>query len=146
MVYGYNTELPEQLHIDLTKELYQATNKKEYMQQMVKILYQLETLDAFIAFMKWAILENKNKDGLTMNNESNNDLDDKEDGNSNDRNEELEAISFKANGHVKTFLPKDFLFKSVLVESIKQDFSTSNFIECLLDFLKSALPHNKYIH
>lgn len=66
-VDGYNTELPERLHINLTKELYRATNKKEYMQQMVKILYRLESLDAFILFLNWAIPQYKKGNKLASN-------------------------------------------------------------------------------
>ena len=34
MDHGYNTESPERLHIDFAKEAYQASNKKDYVQQM----------------------------------------------------------------------------------------------------------------
>lgn len=144
-VDGYNTKLPEQLHINLTKELYQATNKKNHMQQMVKILHWLESLDAFIAFMKWVIVEDKKKHGLTSNKESNSNADEEEDGYINDKHEELEAIESSQLRHVKIFLPKDFSFKNILVKSIEQNFGALNFIDCLSDFLKSVLPHNEYI-
>ena len=35
---GFNTKSPEQLHIDYTKEVYQASNKKDYVQQMMLLL------------------------------------------------------------------------------------------------------------
>ena len=31
---GYNTKLPERLHIDYAKDAYAATNKKDYIKQM----------------------------------------------------------------------------------------------------------------
>lgn len=143
---GYNTEHPEQLHINLSNELYHATNKKEYMQQMVKIFYQLETLDAFISFLKWAIPKYKKGDRLNLSlnikgKAGNNDNEEDD----NDGDEELEEISLEENICMKILLPKNFSFKSVLVQSIKQEFGATNFLDCIADFLKVNLSHNKYI-
>ena len=51
---GYNTELPEWLHINLAKDPYRATNRKDYIHQMTKILYRIETVDTYISFTNWA--------------------------------------------------------------------------------------------
>ncbi|KAF9231173.1 hypothetical protein BU15DRAFT_56491, partial [Melanogaster broomeanus] len=32
---GFNTELPERLHIDFAKDAYQSSNKRDYEEQMV---------------------------------------------------------------------------------------------------------------
>ena len=41
---GFNTESPEQLHIDYAKEVYRASNKKEYVGQMTVWLGRQEAV------------------------------------------------------------------------------------------------------
>ena len=50
---GFNTELPECLHIDYAKNAYQASNKKDYMIQMIKWLSRQESIEWFTAYLKW---------------------------------------------------------------------------------------------
>ncbi|KAG6876794.1 hypothetical protein C0992_011717 [Termitomyces sp. T32_za158] len=50
---GYNTESPERLHIDYTKEAYRASNKHEYVQQMTIWLQCQETVARFWAYLDW---------------------------------------------------------------------------------------------
>lgn len=51
---GYNTELPERLHIDFAKKGYEASNKKEYHKQMVVWLNRKEAFYRFQAYLLWA--------------------------------------------------------------------------------------------
>jgi hypothetical protein len=41
---GYNIELPEQLHIDFAKNTYNASNKRNYLEQMAVWLQRLEAI------------------------------------------------------------------------------------------------------
>ena len=41
---GYNTESPEHLHIELAKDGYRASNKKDYLEQMALWLQQWEAI------------------------------------------------------------------------------------------------------
>lgn len=50
---GFNTESPERLHIDYAKEAYRATNKKDYVAQMVVWLRRQESVDRFTAYLLW---------------------------------------------------------------------------------------------
>ncbi len=50
---GFNTETTERLHIDLAKEAYRASNKRDYQAQMTKYLCRLETLDKFSEYLAW---------------------------------------------------------------------------------------------
>ncbi|KDQ52229.1 hypothetical protein JAAARDRAFT_198407 [Jaapia argillacea MUCL 33604] len=50
---GYNTELPEQLHIDFAKEAYRASNKRHYVPQMTQWLHRQESVHHFSAFLQW---------------------------------------------------------------------------------------------
>ncbi len=50
---GFNTEATERLHIDLAKEAYRASNKRNYHAQMTKYLARLESIDKFTEFLDW---------------------------------------------------------------------------------------------
>jgi hypothetical protein len=50
---GYNTELPERLHINLAKQGYRASNRRNYVTQMVRWLHRQEKIDAYTAYLAW---------------------------------------------------------------------------------------------
>lgn len=50
---GFNTELPERLHIDLAKNAYRASNRKDYLEQMTRWLERQERVDRFTAYTQW---------------------------------------------------------------------------------------------
>jgi hypothetical protein len=50
---NYNTETTERLHIDLAKDAYRATNKKEYYEQMLLWLERREKIWAFDVVLQW---------------------------------------------------------------------------------------------
>lgn len=50
---NYNTEATERLHIDLAKEAYRATNKKDYYEQMLLWLERREKMWAFEIVLQW---------------------------------------------------------------------------------------------
>ncbi|KAI0085458.1 hypothetical protein BDY19DRAFT_896743 [Irpex rosettiformis] len=50
---GYNTESPERLHIDYAKDAYRASNKRDYVPQMVNWLRRQEAIDYFEAYLEW---------------------------------------------------------------------------------------------
>ncbi|KIJ35142.1 hypothetical protein M422DRAFT_262700 [Sphaerobolus stellatus SS14] len=50
---GYNTEASELLHIDFAKQGYRASNKKEYIEQMVQFLTRCEKMHWFKSFLHW---------------------------------------------------------------------------------------------
>ncbi|KAG0698877.1 hypothetical protein DFH29DRAFT_1016884 [Suillus ampliporus] len=51
--YNYNTEYTEQLHIDLAKDAYRATNHKDKFMQMTQWLEQKEKIIHHKKFIKW---------------------------------------------------------------------------------------------
>lgn len=51
---GYNTELPERLHINFAKQGYRASNRKNYIEQMITWLRRQEMVDAFEAYLSWS--------------------------------------------------------------------------------------------
>lgn len=50
---GYNTKAPEHLHIDYAKDAYRASNKRDYVIQMVRWLCQQEAVDFFSEYLIW---------------------------------------------------------------------------------------------
>ncbi|KAJ7914801.1 hypothetical protein B0H13DRAFT_1454741, partial [Mycena leptocephala] len=50
---GFNTESPERLHIDYAKNVYRASNRKDYVIQMTLWLQRQESVARFSAFREW---------------------------------------------------------------------------------------------
>ncbi|KAG2137633.1 uncharacterized protein EDB93DRAFT_1322465 [Suillus bovinus] len=50
---GFNTELPERLHIDFAKEAYHASNKRDYEEQMVLWLQRQEAVFCRTTYLEW---------------------------------------------------------------------------------------------
>ena len=50
---GFNTESPERLHIDYAKEAYRASNKKDYVRQMMVWLGRQEAVARFGAYLDY---------------------------------------------------------------------------------------------
>ncbi|KAH9942200.1 uncharacterized protein BXZ73DRAFT_87866 [Epithele typhae] len=51
---GFNTEASERLHIDCTKDAYNASNKRAYIKQMTTWLNRQERIARFQHFLDWA--------------------------------------------------------------------------------------------
>ncbi|KAN0103980.1 hypothetical protein V8E52_011444, partial [Russula decolorans] len=54
---GYNSESPEQHHIDYAKEAYHASNGVDYITQMTKWLQRQEAVDRHSAYLDWVLAE-----------------------------------------------------------------------------------------
>jgi hypothetical protein len=50
---GYNTESPEWLYIDFAKKAYRASNRKEYILQMIQWLGRQEAMHYFSSYLTW---------------------------------------------------------------------------------------------
>ncbi|KIM63099.1 hypothetical protein SCLCIDRAFT_118016, partial [Scleroderma citrinum Foug A] len=50
---GFNTELPERLHIDLAKKAYQSSNKWDYTYQMTTWLHRQDVIYLKESFFTW---------------------------------------------------------------------------------------------
>jgi len=51
--YNYSTEISEQYHIDVVKKAYKATNRKDYVKQMIKWFTHQEQIHLFAQFLHW---------------------------------------------------------------------------------------------
>jgi len=54
---GYNTEFPERLHIDFAKEAYNASNKRDYTEQMAMWLQRQDAISLRQAYLAWLFPE-----------------------------------------------------------------------------------------
>ncbi|KZV93297.1 hypothetical protein EXIGLDRAFT_646321, partial [Exidia glandulosa HHB12029] len=52
---GYNTEAPERLHIDVCKQAYRASNRRDYIAQMTTWLRRREAMHRFSSYMLWTL-------------------------------------------------------------------------------------------
>ncbi|KAG6809061.1 hypothetical protein H0H92_001751 [Tricholoma furcatifolium] len=50
---GYNTELPERLHIDYAKSAYRASNRRDYTEQMTLWLQRQEAVALRTSYIEW---------------------------------------------------------------------------------------------
>ncbi|KAG2029795.1 hypothetical protein BDR03DRAFT_1017948 [Suillus americanus] len=64
---SFNTELPERLHIDFTKDSYRASNKQDYEEQMALWLQHQEAVFLHSAYLNWLSQQPRSKSaaGLT---------------------------------------------------------------------------------
>jgi len=52
---NFNTELPERLHIEMAKDAFKHTNKKDYISQMRLWLGRHESVRKFTAYLSWSV-------------------------------------------------------------------------------------------
>ena len=52
---NFNTKLPEQLHINIAKNAFNHSNKKDYIAQMRRWLQRHEAVCKFMAYLQWAV-------------------------------------------------------------------------------------------
>ena len=61
---GFNSELPERLHIDYAKKGYRASNKRDYVIQMTRWLQRQEAMDLRAAYLQWLNIPIESEDNL----------------------------------------------------------------------------------
>ena len=122
---GYNTESPERLHIDYAKEAYQATNKKEYVQQMTVWLERQEAVARFMAYLNYVIaLDPKTHD------------DEPPDFELEDNEMEVPAIG-NLSSHSVALKPA---FPHTDFTTLTTHFKAKNFIQALSTFIRRQIP------
>lgn len=52
---GFNTKLPERLHIEYAKTAYKSTNRKQFLRQMCTYLSRCEAIYRFDGYLDWAL-------------------------------------------------------------------------------------------
>ncbi|KAG1732914.1 uncharacterized protein EDB91DRAFT_1238697 [Suillus paluster] len=67
---GFNTELPERLHIDFAKDSYRASNKRDYEEQMALWLQRQEAVFLRSAYLDWLSQQPRSKSPVDSDTDS----------------------------------------------------------------------------
>ncbi|KAG0692303.1 hypothetical protein DFH29DRAFT_985826 [Suillus ampliporus] len=140
---GFNTELPERLHIDFAKEAYRASNKRDYEQQMVLWLQHQEAVFSRGRYLDWLLQEPAG--GMDSRSHSISDSDSESDSTS----EESEAAITRATPANK-FAATHILAKTPShphqsVQNLVHAHGATDFLPALQSFLDTNLPDNTLI-
>ncbi|RDB17807.1 hypothetical protein Hypma_000671 [Hypsizygus marmoreus] len=137
---GYNSESPECLHIDFAKAAYDASNKRDYTEQMALWLQRQEAMALRASFLVWvrnqlpAILKEREKEDeweLESDHE--------------DAEAETDAVghaSLPAHALMTYQMAKKAPFRNVTVSRLISDFGTVDFVPALTAFLRTASPNS----
>ncbi|KAG1773538.1 hypothetical protein EDD22DRAFT_976124 [Suillus occidentalis] len=123
---GFNTELPERLHIDFAKEAYHASNKRDYKEQMALWLQCQEATFCRTTYLEWTEQES----------EYNSDSD--------AENEGLDVAPVVSQ-HIVHVLAKNAPHPRQSVQHLKTMHGTIDFLPTLKLFLQKHLPHNQIV-
>lgn len=137
---GFNTELPERLHIDFAKDAYRASNKRDYEEQMALWLQRQEAVFLRGAYLDWisqqpqALLTGCTElsEHHSFDSDSDSDMD----------LEEVDAASSNTTtirtGHTLAKVPAH---PRQTVEKIVKAHGATDFLPALQSFLRKNLPH-----
>ncbi|KAJ7588279.1 Zn-finger domain-containing protein [Mycena floridula] len=128
---GYNTEHPERLHIDLAKQAYRATNKRDYFKQMTVWLGRQEAAAQFRAFLDWV-------EEADLNAAAEAEAEDSDDDEADDENEPELDDSRNVVDRVTTSLTPGFPRTSI--DRIINAFHGSHFVDALSRYITRAYP------
>ncbi|KAG1841961.1 hypothetical protein F4604DRAFT_1597759 [Suillus subluteus] len=139
---GFNTELPERLHIDFAKEAYRATNKRDYEEQMTLWLQCQEAVFLLVAYLDWLAQHPL----LPAGHAEPRSFDPGFDSDSDSESEEMEAASPNTTSSLVTskevthILAKAPAHPHQSVEKIVTAHGATDFLPALQTFLQKNLP------
>ena len=141
---GFNTELPERLHIDYAKQAYRASNRRNYLEQMVTWLARQEAIDLHASYVHWYHQRNERKqpDSELIDEDWVDEPDSAEDGS---EQVEVSAQSDECMGHGVTSgssysLAKQCPFPGIPLDRLERDYGATEFLPALTAFIRSNLP------
>ncbi|CDO71969.1 hypothetical protein BN946_scf184943.g3 [Trametes cinnabarina] len=146
---GYNTEHSEWLHIDFAKRGYSASNKREYIKQMMLWLSRQEAVHRFQTYLDWTEpTSDLPSPAGTQDASCDNPLDDEMDeGHQDGQQALLRALSIISESSLPSYiLPKSPSLPGTTVGQLIRDFGCTDFIRALQDYLRKGscsrtLPH-----
>jgi hypothetical protein len=127
---GFNTELPERLHIDFAKEAYHASNKRDYKEQMALWLQRQEAIFLRTSYLEWVA---KRAAETERECEYNSDSD--------AENNVVPVIS----QHIVHILAKTPPHPRRSVQHLETMHGAIDFIPAFKSFLQKHLPHNRIV-
>ncbi|KAG2051023.1 hypothetical protein BDR06DRAFT_998344 [Suillus hirtellus] len=131
---GFNTELPERLHIDFAKEAYRASNKRDYEEQMVLWLQRQESIFWRTTYLEWVAARAVCR--TERESEYNSDSD--------DENEGFDAVPVVSQDIIHV-LAKTAPHPRQSVQHLETMHGAIDFLPALKLFLQKHLPHNHIV-
>ncbi|KAI0058658.1 hypothetical protein BV25DRAFT_1871945 [Artomyces pyxidatus] len=133
---GYNTEGSERLHIDYAKDAYQATNKKNYTEQMTVWLRRRDAMHTFASYIAWSLSRTiRELDEHSDDGNSDEDSQQKEGGDAMGKSAKRPT---HADLRVSRVLPKHPSFPHLSVDTIVSDFGAPDFLKQLNTLLRGS--------
>ncbi|PCH44893.1 hypothetical protein WOLCODRAFT_91051 [Wolfiporia cocos MD-104 SS10] len=136
---GFNTELPEHLHIDYAKEAYRASNKRDYTEQMTIWLRRQEATYLRSSYITW--LASLGSDAKNQGSESSED----EESDTNEVATGVIAQAIHESIAESHQLAKVCPHPQTPVEQLETIYGAVDFIPALTAFLRSRYPHQLII-
>ena len=143
---GYNMESPERLHIEFAKDGYQASNKRDYLEQMAVWLQHREVIWLKESYLMW--LEDKVAPIIVDHGDGNDKDDNKVDVENKistkiTTTEVNKTSSTTTKSKLSTFytLTKKAPFPNISVDKLITHYGAEDFIPALNTFLLENLPH-----
>ncbi|KIJ52822.1 hypothetical protein M422DRAFT_155757 [Sphaerobolus stellatus SS14] len=134
---GYNTELPERLHINMAKDAYRASNRKDYVPQMIAWLRRQESIDAYTSFLSWIIPEYIAADLKSQEDEEHEE--DHQEENINDTLVHPPGASVWA-GCTAHILARHIPLPNITINTLEVKYRAPDFLACLTTFIEHNLP------
>jgi Plavaka transposase len=147
---GYNTELPEQLHINLAKEGYRASNRRDYIEQMVRWLRRQESVNTFTAYLEWAMPEGYAADLDSASVDQDKDLDCDEmaptdlpevPGEEGQTEQTTQSANISWGGLTMHTLAKHVPLPMTTVYTLQEKYGAHDFLPCLRVFIQQHIPN-----
>ncbi|KAG1763526.1 hypothetical protein EDD22DRAFT_979343 [Suillus occidentalis] len=145
---GFNTELPERLHIDFAKRAYRASNRRDYVMQMTTWLRRQESIHIQDAYIRWWESHHPvNQEWQDSDaSDSGSDSDDAGPGlleNRVDLPSQVQRFTM-VTGSRGYFVPRTCPFPNSTIQRLLTDHDASLFIPALEEFLQKHVDVYKY--
>ena len=140
---GFNTELPERLHIDYAKQAYHASNRRNYLEQMVTWLARQEVVDLHASYVHW-YHKHPVTEQCNLTEPSDEDWVDEPDPTEDSSERPLarndERISGSVVSGLSYSLAKYCPFPGMPLECIEREYGATEFLPALAAFIHANLP------
>lgn len=149
---GYNTEATERWHIDLAKNLYHATNKKDYIRQMIEGLQRKEQMLHFDSYIQWQAKEDVEfaKYIVSDGSDTTDDLEAKDDvvAATTEKIERTQRTKYgipEFQVSARFSLPKNPSWTFVTPNQLAHAHGADQFVECLWKYISEMYPSTKFL-
>ena len=131
---GFNTELPERLHIEFAKKGYRRSNKKKYTQQMAQWLERQEAICKHNKYLDWLDIPRRTSKDLARGQPSKHTA----------RKEKGDQETTVNIGQRRSEIAKHPTYPRTTITSLVQNFGAVDFLSCLHNFFKKTLSPRSF--